>query len=303
MKVAAVVGPTASGKTELSINVAEQLDAEIVSLDSMQVYRGLDIGTAKATHEQRERVPHYMIDVLDPTEELTVAWYQTTARAAIEEISARGRLPLLVGGAGLYWRAVVDDLRFPPRDPAMRAELELEAEELGAEALHARLTAVDPEAAARIEPGNARRIVRALEVIAATGGRFSDNRSWDAYESIFELAVAGLAWPRDLLYERIEARVDEMLGSGLEDEARGVELGVTARQALGYRQILDIPDGDARDEIVKATKRFARRQMSWFRPDHRIAWFDASDALLEPRVTGFLSSTLASSRGGARGGE
>ncbi len=285
MKVAAVVGPTASGKTELSINVAEQLDAEIVSLDSMQVYRGLDIGTAKATHEQRERVPHYMIDVLDPTEELTVAWYQTTARAAIEEISARGRLPLLVGGAGLYWRAVVDDLRFPPRDPAMRAELELEAEELGAEALHARLTAVDPEAAARIEPGNARRIVRALEVIAATGGRFSDNRSWDAYESIFELAVAGLAWPRDLLYERIEARVDEMLGSGLEDEARGVELGVTARQALGYRQILDIPDGDARDEIVKATKRFARRQMSWFRPDHRIAWFDASDALLEPLVT------------------
>ncbi len=303
MKVAAIVGPTASGKTELSIAVAETLDAEIVSLDSMQVYRKLDIGTAKATPEQRERVPHHLIDVLDPSQDLTVAWFQSAARSAIDDISARGRLPLLVGGAGLYWRAVVDDLRFPPRDPAIREDLETEAEDVGPAALHARLLELDPQAAARIDPANTRRIVRALEVIAVTGRPFSDNRSWDAYESIFDLAVAGLAWSRETLYERVEARVDEMLRSGLIAEARGNDLGPTARQALGYRQILDSPTDDVRDEIVRATKRFARRQLSWFRPDTRIAWFDASDPPAGMRVAGFLSSTLASTARAEVGGE
>ena len=292
LRVAAIVGPTAVGKTELSLEVAERLDAEIVSVDSMQIYVGMDIGTAKVGKAERARVPHHLLDLRSPDHELTVAEFQDLARAAIDDIAERGKVPLLVGGSGLYFRAVIDELSFPPRSPTVRSSLEAEADELGPEALHARLAELDPVAAARIEPGNARRSIRALEVIEITGRPFSDNDSWERYESMYDIRLAGLTRDRTDLYRRIEARVDAMLEAGLVDEARGLEnkLGPTARQALGYKQIVDDPEASPealRDAIVRATKRFARRQESWFRADPRITWFDA-DAAGVDEIAGFF---------------
>jgi tRNA dimethylallyltransferase len=280
VKVAALVGPTAAGKTETSISVAQALDAEIVSIDSMQIYRGMDIGTAKPTARERAGIPHHLIDIRDASEDVSVAEFQELARSAIGEISARGRLPMLVGGSGLYFRSVVDQLDFPPQAPEVRTLLEAELETLGTEALYERLRRFDPLAADRIEPANSRRIVRALEVIEVTGKPFSENVSWDTYESIYELTVAGLARERPDLYERIERRVDHMLENGLIEEVRrlgAAGLSHTAAQAVGYRQVLESDDASgAREAIVRATKRFARRQESWFRADPRITWFDAS---------------------------
>ena len=278
-RVAALVGPTAVGKTDLSLVVAEHLDAEIISIDSMQVYVGMDIGTAKVPLEERTRVAHHLIDIRLPDYDLTVAEFQSLARAAITEVSTRGKLPLLVGGSGLYLRAVVDDLEFPARSEEVRAELEVEAEEVGAEALYVRLKEMDPTAAARIEPGNARRTIRALEVIQLTGRPFSENDSWDRYESIYDLRIAGLTRARADLYARIEQRVDRMLEAGLVQEANGLQesMSRTARQALGYRQVLESPPETLRDDIVRATKRFAKRQESWFKADPRVRWFDARE--------------------------
>jgi tRNA dimethylallyltransferase len=278
-RVAALVGPTAVGKTELSLALAERLDAEIVSIDSMQVYTGMDIGTAKPGPEEQAHVRHHLLDVRPPSHDLTVAEFQQLARAAIADITTRGRLPLLVGGSGLYLRAVVDDLEFPERSDDVRAGLEAEADEIGAENLHERLRVLDPKAAARIEPANLRRTIRALEVIELTGRPFSDNDSWERYESIYDLRAVGLTMARAELDTRIEQRVDRMLAAGLFDEAEELEptMSRTARQALGYRQILDMPDADRTDlraEIVRATRRFARRQESWFRADPRVRWFE-----------------------------
>lgn len=296
-RVGAIVGPTAVGKTAISLQVAEALDAEIVSVDSMQVYVGMDIGTAKVSEADRARVTHHLVDLRPPDHELTVEEFQRLARTAITDISARGKLPLLVGGSGLYLRAVVDELEFPPRSPEVRASLEADVAELGPEALHARLAELDAGAAARIEPGNARRTVRALEVIAITGRPFSESASWESYESIYDLRIAGLTRPREDLYARIEERVDAMLEGGLIDETRRLagRLGRTARQALGYKQILDAAEGDlddVRDEVVSATKRFARRQESWFRADPRVRWFDLSEASVDD-VAGFLAGSHA----------
>ena len=301
LKVTAIVGPTATGKSTIAVEVAARLDAEIVSVDSMQIYRELDAGTAKPSSDLLRRVPHHLVDVIDPSHSLTVAEYQSLGRAAIDHIAGRGRLPLLVGGSGLYYRAIVDELVFPPTDETVRSALESEAGELGAEALHARLRALDERAAAKIEPANVRRTVRALEVIELTGRPFSENaKAWETYESRYELQVAGLERDRDQLRERVAARVDEMLASGLVEEARRLDargtLSRTARMALGYRQVLDAgADADAseiRDSIVTATVRFARRQESWFRADPRIEWFDAS----APDVVDALVRHLAGSR-------
>lgn len=294
VKVAAIVGPTAVGKTETSLRVAEALDAEIVSVDSMQIYRGMDIGTDKPTLDMLERVPHHLIDLRDPDHELTVAEYRDLARAAIVGIAERGKLPLLVGGSGLYLRAIVDELRFPPRAEEVRSVLEAEAEEVGAGALHARLQELDPKAASRIEPGNARRTIRALEVIEITGAPFSDNDSWDVYDSIYTLAVAGLERERGDLYERVAQRVDRMIERGLLDEVGSLKdrLGRTARQALGYKQVLEGPGAEVRDEIVRATKRFARRQESWFRSDPRVRWFDAAGKAVADEIVSFFREAL-----------
>jgi len=298
VRVAAIVGPTAVGKSSAAVEVAEALGAEIVSVDSMQVYSGMDIGTDKATSEMRWRVPHHLLDHWLPSHNVTVSEFQAEARSAISHIAKRGGLPLLVGGSGLYFRAVVDDLLFPPRSANVREALELEVDELGSHALHARLTELDPRAAAKIEPQNARRIVRALEVIELTGEPFSDNDSFDRYESIYDLAVVGLTRPRPELHERIDDRVTRMIERGLVDEARRLaelDISRTARQALGYRQVLDSPEADPaalRDEIVRATKRFARRQESWFRADPRVEWFDADDLECTKEVINFIGSAL-----------
>jgi tRNA dimethylallyltransferase len=299
-KVAAIVGATAVGKSSISLELAEALDSEIVSVDSMQVYRGMDVGTDKPTPEMRARVPHHLLDVFSSSHELTVSEFQSHARAAIADITARGRLPLLVGGSGLYFRAVVDDLRFPPRSPVVRRELEEELEALGPEALHDRLARLDPDTAAKIATSNVRRTIRALEVIELTGRPFSENDSWDVYDSVYELAAAGLERERTALYERIERRVDEMLRRGLVDEVRSLEhegMSRAAKQALGYRQVLKAEGGDSeltlREEIVAATKRFARRQESWFRSDPRVVWFDASDPEIAVALRSFIEERLS----------
>lgn len=289
-RVLALVGPTAVGKSGLSLVLAERLDAEIVSVDSMQVYVGMDIGTAKVGAKDRARVPHHLLDIRPPSHDLTVSEFQSLARDAIAAIHARGRLPLLVGGSGLYFRAVVDELGFPARSREVREQLEADADEIGAEALHRRLSELDPTAASRIEPGNARRTIRALEVIELTGRPFSENDSWERYESIYALRIAGLSRARPSLFARIETRVDHMLADGLVEEVMTLapQLGRTARQALGYRQVLGSPPEAVRDDIVRATKRFARRQESWFKSDPRVKWFDADAPDLAEQVIGYL---------------
>jgi tRNA dimethylallyltransferase len=297
LRVAVIVGPTAVGKTDVSLDVADRCGAEIVSLDSMQVYIGMDVGTAKPDASMRARVPHHLIDLFPPSHDVTVAEFQTLARGAIAEIAARGRLPLLVGGSGLYFRAVVDDLEFPPRDGEVRAELEMEAETIGAAALHARLAERDPKAASRIDPQNARRTIRALEVIAITGQPFSANDAWDRYESRYDLKVAGLQRDRNELHERIARRAEAMIDQGLVSEVEVLQssgMSRTARQALGYRQVLGMPGAppvDLCDSIARATNRFARRQISWFKSDPRVKWFDAAEgSLVESLVRHFDAS-------------
>lgn len=294
-RVIAIVGPTAVGKSRVALEIAHSRNGEIVSIDSMQIYRGMDIGTDKATPEMRARVPHHLVDIKDPAEDVTVAEFQSLARTAIADILARDRAPILVGGSGLYFRAVVDELEFPPQAPEVRARLEEESDDLGPEILYARLAELDPAAAAKIEPGNARRTIRALEVIEITGRPFSENSSWDRYESIYDLRVIGLRRERGDLFARIEVRVDQMMAGGLVDEAKRVAasgMSRTARMALGYRQILDSPAArpeEMRSDIVRATKRFARRQESWFRSDPRVNWVDAEEVDRSKAVAEYLS--------------
>jgi tRNA dimethylallyltransferase len=283
----AIVGPTASGKSEAAVEVAERLGAEIVSVDSTTVYRGMDLGTAKPGAGLRARVPHHLIDVADPSESFTVARYQELGRGAVEAIRGRGHRVLLVGGSGLYFRALVDDLVFPPTDPEVRGALEREAELVGARGLHDRLAATDPAAAEKIEPDNVRRTVRALEVAQLTGRRFSSFAGgWDRYDQA--VRAAGIDMPREVLLRRIERRVHEQVEAGLVSEARGlVERGfagwLTASQAIGYAEVARHLQGELTlDEAIavtiKRTKALARRQLAWFRRDPRIVWFEAGRA-------------------------
>jgi tRNA dimethylallyltransferase len=287
----ALVGPTASGKSELGLGAAHALgDVEIVSIDSMQIYRGLDIGTAKPTVAEQAAVPHHMIDVAEPLDEWSVARFQGEARAAIADVAARGKRALLVGGTGLYVRAVIDPLTFPPEDRAVRAELESEvATADGLRAAHDELVRADPVAAARMEPGNARRIVRALEVIRITGRPFSSFGFGlgEVGEAVLPVRQAGVWLPRATSARRIGRRFCAMRAAGLVDEvgalAASGSLSRTARQAIGYKEVLDHLEGrepslDAALEIAEArTRRFARRQRMWFRRDPRITWLGAPD--------------------------
>ncbi|HET8527114.1 MAG TPA: tRNA (adenosine(37)-N6)-dimethylallyltransferase MiaA [Actinomycetota bacterium] len=302
----AVVGPTASGKTELAIEVAERLGAEIVCADSTTVYRGMDVGTAKATPEQRARVPHHLIDVAEPSEPFTVARYQRLARAAIEDVRGRGRVALLVGGSGLYVRAVADDLVFPPTDPAVRERLQAEAAAAGATAMYERLAGLDLPAADRIEPDNVRRTVRALEVAEITGRPFSSYaEAWDRYPPDRVRAV-GVDVPRPDLYTRIEARVRAQLAEGLVEEVkelahRGLAGWLTASQAIGYAEFARHLEGElSLDEAVartvKRTKALARRQLAWFRRDPRIRWFAHDEPALAEVVGGYLRGRASSPR-------
>jgi tRNA dimethylallyltransferase len=281
LRVIVVLGPTATGKSELGIELAHRMNGEIVNADSMQLYQGMDVGTAKLTHDERQGVVHHLLDIWPVTRTASVADYQTHARAAIGEIAARGRTPILVGGSGLYIRAVIDDMRFPGTDAEVRANLEAELAVVGAPAMHARLAAADPATAATLLPTNGRKIVRALEVAAIGGGSFTG--LMPSYESVYNAVVIGLDRPTGELDERLTRRVATMWERGLVEEVRGLAEhaglrdGVTARRALGYKQVLALLDGELSDEeararTVQATKRFVRRQRSWFRPDPRINW-------------------------------
>jgi tRNA dimethylallyltransferase len=286
--VVAVVGPTTAGKSSLAIELALALDGEVVNADSMQLYRGMDIGTAKVTATEMKAVPHHLLDIWPVTHTAAAAEYQALARAALDDIAARGRVPILVGGSGLYVRAALEDLKFPVTDAGTRTRLESSLSVEGAPALHARLTELDPVAAAAILPSNGRRIVRALEVIELTGQPFS--ATMPSYTSSRSAIQIGLTLPRPVLDARIAARVDHMWASGFEDEvsslvALGLRDGKTASRALGYQQMLRYLDGartlaEARDDTVLATKRFARRQESWFRRDPRIHWLDPDGDLV-----------------------
>jgi tRNA dimethylallyltransferase len=279
--VLALVGPTASGKTALALELAPRLGAEVVSADAMLVYRGMDVGTAKPTSQQRALVPHHLVDLVDPGEEFSVARFQPLAREVIAEVLGRGRIPLLVGGSGLYFHAVVDDFVFPPTDPAVRDRLEAEAAAAGLPAMYRRLAGADPEAATRVQPGNLRRIVRALEVIELTGRPFSSFRgAMDEPVSRYRLTVLGLDPGPEATSARVAERVAAMAAAGLVDEVRRLAarpLSRTARQALGYKELLDAlergtPVEEALEAVAKRTRAYARRQLAWFRRDPRVRW-------------------------------
>ncbi|MDQ0993464.1 tRNA (adenosine(37)-N6)-dimethylallyltransferase MiaA [Streptomyces sp. V3I7] len=285
-RVIAVVGPTAAGKSDLGVFLAQRLGGEVINTDSMQLYRGMDIGTAKLTPEERGGVPHHLLDIWDVTVTASVAEYQKLARARIDDLLAQGRWPILVGGSGLYVRGAVDNLEFPGTDPEVRARLEEELALRGPGALHARLAAADPEAGRAILPSNGRRIVRALEVIEITGQPFTANLP--GHDSVYDTVQIGVDVARPELDERIALRVDRMWDAGLVDEVRALETqglreGRTASRALGYQQVLaalagECTEDEARAETVRATKRFARRQDSWFRRDPRVHWLSGAAA-------------------------
>lgn len=300
-----IVGPTAVGKTGVALELAPALDGEIVSADSRQIYRYMDIGTAKPTPEERARVAHHLLDVVDPDQTLTLAEYQELAYAALREITGRGRVPMLVGGTGLYVRAVAEGWTIPRVAPnlALREVLFARAEREGAEALFGELRVVDPLAAERIDPRNVRRVVRALEVYHGTGRAFSAQQRREAPP--YDLLWIGLTMPRPLLYERADRRIEQMLEAGWADEvrdllARGYRLDLPAFSALGYSEMAAYVQGEmAREEAValikRGTRNFIRHQYAWFRPqDPRLHWFDMSepcvDAIRELALS-FLGST------------
>lgn len=285
MRPLAIVGPTGTGKSQLALDVAERLGGEIVNADAMQLYRGMDIGTAKLPVAQRRGIPHHQLDVLDVTETATVARYQRAAAADVEAIAARGAVPVIVGGSMLYLQSLLDDWSFPATDSSVRAKWEQRLAEVGPAQLHAELARRDPAAGTSILPTDGRRIVRALEVVELTGQPFAASAPaigaprWDA-------AIIGLDCATELLDERLSKRTDTMFEQGLVGEvttllARGLREGVTASRALGYAQVIADLDaggtGDgAREPTFIGTRRYVRRQRSWFRRDHRIRWLDAT---------------------------
>jgi tRNA dimethylallyltransferase len=288
----AIIGPTGTGKSELALAVADLLDrpAEVVNADAMQLYRGMDIGTAKLTVAERRGIPHHQLDVLDVTETATVARYQQAATADVEAIAARGAVPVIVGGSMLYIQSLLDAWSFPATDRAVRARWEARLEEVGVAALHRELAGVDPAAAASILPTDGRRIVRALEVVELTGRPFAASAPTIGAPR-WNTAIIGLDWPTEVLDQRLARRTDTMFDAGLVDEvialqARGLRDGVTAARALGYAQVLADLDagGDgsaAREPTFIGTRRYVRRQRSWFRRDHRVVWLDgAADGLV-----------------------
>nr|WP_245598417.1 tRNA (adenosine(37)-N6)-dimethylallyltransferase MiaA [Glycomyces arizonensis] len=298
-----MVGPTAAGKTALSVALARKLSAEVVNADSMQLYRGMDIGTAKITEAERDGIPHHVFDVLDVTEAADVVRYRSLARAAIDGIAARGKAPLLVGGSGLYVQAALDAMDFPGTDPAVRARLEAELEREGPAALWHRLREADPAAAEAILPSNGRRLVRALEVVELTG---SFTASLPEPKAHYEAVRIGVDLDTEVLDERIERRVAAMWDAGLVDEVRrleaeGLREGRTASRALGYQQVLAFLGGEYDEDeafrrTVQGTRRFVRRQRSWFKRDGRIEWLDAADPELLERASALARSGMAADR-------
>jgi tRNA dimethylallyltransferase len=297
MPLVIICGPTATGKSDLALEVAEKFNGEVINADSMQLYRGMDIGTAKLTIAQRREIPHHLLDILSVKEDASVAQYQSLARAAIDEIQSRGKVAIVVGGTGLYIKSIIDEMNFPETDPVLRKKLEDEAELLGMAELYSRLRLLDPEAAAAIEPGNTRRIIRALEVIEVTGKPYSANLPSDTSIRFPDALHIGLAMERSSLAPRIEARVHRMFDQGLVDEVRallaqGLLEGTTAQRAIGYAQTIALIDGEisqsqAIEETIVATRQYVRRQETWFKRDQRIQWIGEDEprlAFIEERI-------------------
>lgn len=290
-KVIVICGATATGKSDIAIQIAQEIDAEIINADSMQLYRGMDIGTAKLPSGERGGITHHLLDVLDVHQDSTVAWYQELARATISEIHAREKDVVIVGGTGLYIKAILDDLNFPDTDPQIRAKLEAEANEFGAASLFARLEELDPAAALAIDRANTRRIIRALEVIEITGQPFTANLPREDSSRYPDAMQFGLVMDREHLRERIDLRVDRMWELGFVAEvdqliSQGIRKGVTAQRALGYSQILAMRDGaiteaEAKEDTKRATRQYARRQETWFSRDARIQWVAQHQPRLE----------------------
>jgi tRNA dimethylallyltransferase len=287
-QVLAIVGPTASGKTTLSILLAENLHSEIISADSRQIYKFLNIGTAKPTPEDLRRIPHHFIDVLDPDQEYNAAEYGQQARSKIEELLKRGIQPIIVGGSGLYIRAIIDGFfQGPGKDSEIRESLEQESQKYGAEMLFEKLKRIDPVSAAKMDASKVRRVIRALEVYYTTGKQISDLHSSQETRAPFEVLQYALEWERKTLYERINHRIDEMIENGLVEEVRelktrGYLSGMNALNTVGYKETFDFIEGKlTKEEMVRLIKQnsrhFAKRQLTWFRADKRIRWISVNE--------------------------
>ena len=291
MTLVVIAGATATGKSDLAVELAKKIGGEIVNADSMQLYRGMDIGTAKLTQDERRGIPHHLLDLVDVSTDVNVAWYQEQARLVIDQLLAQGIPAIVVGGTGFYIKAILDDLNFPDTDPAVREKLTLEAEKIGGDALHKRLGILDPAAAAAIPRENVRRVIRALEVIEITGKPFTANLPRENSTKYPDALQFGLTMDRELLDLRVDKRVEMMFEKGLVAEVeqligQGLLEGKTARAALGYAQVISMLAGDisleqAISETKLATRQYIRRQETWFRRDQRISWLDSDSNRLE----------------------
>ena len=291
MTLVVIAGATATGKSDLAVALAKKIGGEIVNADSMQLYRGMDIGTAKLTQDERRGIPHHLLDLVDVSTDVNVAWYQEQARLVIDQLLAQGIPAIVVGGTGFYIKAILDDLNFPDTDPAVREKLTLEAEKIGGDALHKRLGILDPAAAAAIPRENVRRVIRALEVIEITGKPFTANLPRENSTKYPDALQFGLTMDRELLDLRVDKRVEMMFEKGLVAEVeqligQGLLEGKTARAALGYAQVISMLAGDisleqAISETKLATRQYIRRQETWFRRDQRISWLDSDSNRLE----------------------
>ena len=283
MSLIVICGPTASGKSQLAIDLAKEFDGEIVNADTMSLYRNMNIGTAKVMPDERQGIAHHMIDVLDPSEDANVAWFQREARKVIDDIIGRGKRPILVGGTGLYIKAVVDEMNFPETNPEIRDRLNAEAEEIGKEAMYKKLQELDPAAAIAIDSQNLRRVIRALEVIEITGKPYTANLPQEGAMYYPDATWIGLDVPREVLDERIKIRAKKMFEDGLIEETRdlvidGLMSGTTARLGHGYAQIIEFQMGlnmDPIEETIIVTRQYARRQETWFKREKRINWIEA----------------------------
>ena len=291
MKTIVICGATATGKSDLAVDLAKEIGAEIINADSMQIYRGMDIGTAKLSIEERKGIPHHLLDVLDVNQDATVAWYQELARKAVTEIHGAGKHAIIVGGTGLYIKSILDDLNFPDTDPLVRERLNEEAEEFGVAKLFERLQLLDPAAAAAIDIQNVRRVIRALEVIEITGQPFTANLPREDSSHFPDAMQFGLVMDRAELGARVESRIDQMWERGFVDEvdsliSLGINQATTARRALGYAQIIAMRAGEiselaAIEDTKRATRQYVRRQETWFSRDARIQWISPSQPRLE----------------------
>lgn len=291
MRLIVICGATATGKSDLSVSLAQKIDAEIINADSMQLYKGMDIGTAKISTEEQRGIPHHMLDLLEVNQDANVAWYQDKARSVISDIHARGKDAIIVGGTGLYIKAILDELNFPDTDPVVRAELELEFATKGIAPLFERLEKLDPAAALAIDKANSRRVIRALEVIKITGKPFTANLPREESSRYPYAKQFGLVMDRDTLSERISLRVDRMWEKGFVQEVEklltaGIMQGTTAQRALGYAQVIaqiegKVTQAEAQEETKRATRQYARRQETWFSRDERITWISPVQNSLE----------------------